>query len=175
MAYSGLDEYSVIEFVTKQLRAGMNEGTFLSPDSPALNLEFVSSAGTVPLGGGASSYRLNIARGTALDEPVEEESYLSKYGVSFVCLVGILGAATVASVFVRYRKRQRRIVRAKMEEGAEWSEEDRTARHVQAHVEDGETKSTVVVLQELMNVPVINAHDTKEEVEICLSESKSFN
>ena len=39
---------------------------------------------------------------------VEKVSDLIQYGTRFVCLVGILGAGFIASMYVRYRKRKRR-------------------------------------------------------------------
>ena len=198
-AYSGLDEYSVTHLVVNRLRAGMDDGFFLPPGSPALKLEFVSAGGAVPVGGGASSYQLNTARGTAPDAPPEEETNLSKYGVLFVCFVAVLGAATVAATFVRYRKRQKRIARAKGEEGVEWSEEDHAAiQQVQTGVEVAETKTTEegdslsvaespasenAVVPATSAVPpatsrdvvAVDMDDNEGEVEIVLSGSKSFD
>lgn len=194
-AYSGVDEYSVIQTLLTQLQTGMDDGSFLPPNSPALNLEFTSSGGTVPVGGGASSYGLTTARGTTLDDPLgEEESYLSQYGISFVCLVAILGAATFGAVFARYRKRQKRIARAKGEEGVEWSEEDYEAhlarQQAEEGVEDGERKTAEesdsrsgtespmsagawTPTGGAQHVPAVNSDGS--EVEISLSDSKSFS
>lgn len=137
-AYSGLDEYSVIQTVIAQLRKGMDDGSFLPPASPALGLTFVNSGGTVAVGGGGSSYRLNTARGTTPDAPPEpEESYLSQYGIAFVCLVAVLGSATLGAVHARRRKRRRRLARAREEEGLEWSEEEHEQHLALGRAEDG--------------------------------------
>ena len=93
----------------------MDEGTFLTSaieaEIPALNVEFVSGGGTfTPSSGGTGGViSLNTARGTEPLETEEAEDPLSKYGVMFVCFVGILGAGFIAAMYMRYKKRKRRM------------------------------------------------------------------
>jgi hypothetical protein len=85
----------------------MDDGRFIPPDSAASSLVFLGAGESVPVADNGQSITVSSARGT--EQPaVEEESYLSKYGTMFVCFVAILGAGTVAAMYVRYKKRQRR-------------------------------------------------------------------
>jgi len=175
-AYSGMDEYGVIQTIIARLQSGMEAGTFIPSGSPALNLEFQSAGGTAPAGGNGQIIPMNTERGT--DQPEEEEeSNLSKYGTMFVCFVGILGAGFIAAVVVRYKKRQRR---AKgMEEGVEISEEDYEANlAMQEEVMDkteaegysSEPESFGIINQVELDVPAVDSN----EVEMSLSGSKTF-
>ncbi|KAL3815743.1 hypothetical protein ACHAXA_004945 [Cyclostephanos tholiformis] len=107
VAYSGTDEYGVIQTVVLRLLDGMDSGTFIPPGSAALNLVFLGAEESVSVSGTGQSIAVSSARGTDLPAE-EEESYLSKYGTMFVCFVAILGAGTVAAMYVRYKRRQRR-------------------------------------------------------------------
>lgn len=110
VAYSGANEYGVVQTVIEKLREAMEAGTFIPSGSPALNLEFQSAVGTTLTGGNTGIIPINTVRGT--EQPQEEEENsgdLSQYGTLFVCLVAILGAGFIASTVVRYRKRQRRV------------------------------------------------------------------
>jgi hypothetical protein len=85
----------------------MDDGNFIPPGSAASSLVFLGAGESVSVANNGQSITVSSARGT--DQPVvEEESYLSKYGTMFVCFVAILGAGTVAAMYVRYKKRQRR-------------------------------------------------------------------
>lgn len=136
VAYAGNNEYGVIQAVIEKLREGMEAGTFIPSGSPALNLEFQSAEGTALTGGNTGIIPINTARGTEQPQE-EEEGYLSKYGVSFVCLVAILGAGFIAAMVVRYRKRQRRV--RQMEEGVELSEEEYEAHLAMQEEDAGKT------------------------------------
>ena len=109
VAYSGTNEYGVVQTVISRLWEGMEAGTLIPPGSAALDLVFLGAGESVPVANAGQSISVSSARGT--EQPIvveEDESYLSKYGTMFVCFVAILGAGTVAAMYVRYRKRQRR-------------------------------------------------------------------
>lgn len=137
MAYAGPNEYGVIQTVIEYLRDGMEKGEFIPKDSPALNVDFVRAGGTAPVSGGGKVIGIKQEKP---EEPAEEESYLSRYGVLFVCLVAILGTGFIASMYVRYKKRQRRI-KAMNEEGFEMGEEDFEANLALREEEEDVTKT----------------------------------
>ncbi len=119
MAYSGTNEYGVVQTVISRLWEGMEAGTLIPPGSAALNLVFLGAGESVPVSNAGQSISVSSARGTEQPVVEEEESYLSKYGTMFVCFVAILGAGTVAAMYVRYRKRQQR--KRDMVEAVEYS------------------------------------------------------
>lgn len=115
VAYVGDNEFGVVKAVIDELNSVMEDGGFIPSDSPAEKLEFQSAGGTGNTGGSGQVITLNTDRGTESQE--EEESYLSKYGVLFVCLVAILGAGFCAAMYVRRRKKQRRVKEMEQEDG----------------------------------------------------------
>lgn len=120
VAYSGPNEYGVIQHVIEQIKLGMEDGSFIPPNSPALTLEFLKAGDTAPVSESGQVISLTTARG--MEEPSSsnsnEESYLSRYGVLFVCFVAILGTGFIAATVFRYKKRQRR-AKEGLEEGVE--------------------------------------------------------
>jgi len=119
VAYSGPNEYGVIQHVIEQIKLGMEDGSFIPPNSPALTLEFLKAGDTAPVSESGQVISLTTARG--MEEPSSsnsnEESYLSRYGVLFVCFVAILGTGFIAATVFRFRKRQRRAKERLEEEG----------------------------------------------------------
>ena len=109
IAYAGTNEFGVTQAVIAQLTSGMESGEFIPSGSPALALEFRSSGGTAPVSGGGAVIVTGAERNP---QPEEEESDLSKYGILFVCLVAILGAGFGAAMYVRYKKRKRKLKEA---------------------------------------------------------------
>ncbi len=108
MAYSGTNEYGVVQAVVSRLREGMEDGTLVPPGSAALGLAFLGAGDSVSVANAGPSVVVASARGTEQQAVEEEEGYLSRYGTMFVCFVAVLGAGTVAATYARYRKRQRR-------------------------------------------------------------------
>ena len=101
IAYVGDNEYGVIKAVIEQIQDGMDSMQLIPPDSDAQNLKFIKGGGTAPVDG-----VVNTLITDAGNKDVEE-SYLSKYGIMFVCFVAILGAGVGAAMYMRYKKRQR--------------------------------------------------------------------
>jgi len=196
VAYAGTNEYGVIQSIVTRMQSGMEDGTFLSTDVPALNLEFLGSGGTFATTSGSGSggiIQLNTARGTETNDE-DAEDPLSKYGLAFVCLVGILGAGFIASMVVRYRKRKRRAKQAN-EDPIEMSQEEYEASFmaIQRHEEEeaakteGESGSMTdsprqspreggnIINQVELGVPPVGSGADSNEVEISLSGSKSWS
>mmetsp|Transcript_24538 Transcript_24538/g.47018 ORF Transcript_24538/g.47018 Transcript_24538/m.47018 type:complete len:562 (+) Transcript_24538:321-2006(+) len=193
-AYSGADEYGVVRTVIEHLRTGMDSSrAFLPPGSPALNVEFTSAGGTAPSGGNGQIISLNTDRGMGEEDDGDVEGDLSQYGTAFVCLVGILGAGFLAAMYVRYRKRQRRMAKEMMMDGGVQefeegdyegglevpqatetggsSEPDPDSHVVQVELDEPDSH----VIQVELDVPQVDSNTDSNEVEITLSGSKTFD
>ena len=120
-AYTGDNEYGVIKAVIEQLKKGMESGEFIPPDGEATSLAFLGSRGTGAAGAGDISI---LSMTGNLDSNEEEESYLSKYGILFVCFVAILGTGCIAATYVKHKRKKRR---AKELEEGEMAEEEYAA------------------------------------------------
>ncbi len=116
VAYSGPNEYGVVQYVIEQIKLGMQDGSFIPRNnSPALTLEFLAAGDTAPVAESGQVISLSTSRGMDEPESSSEESYLSRYGVLFVCFVAILGTGFIVALVFRYKKRQRRRAKCVME------------------------------------------------------------
>lgn len=189
VAYSGPNEYGVIQHVIEQIKLGMEDGSFIPPNSPALTLEFLKAGDAAPVSESGEVISLTTARG--MEEPSNnnnEESYLSRYGVLFVCFVAILGTGFIAAMVFKYKKRQRRRAKGGLhaEQGAEETSSpvgDRdvtfpTVQEPSSAVNDDVSElgsstrsdSTGITNQvELLEVPAVDSGTDSQDVEMSYS------
>ncbi len=108
VAYSGPNEYGVIQHVIEQIKVGMEDGSFIPQNSPALALEFLKAGDASPVSESGEVISLTTARG--MEEPMNgnNNEEISRYGVLFVCFVAVLGTGFIAAMVFRYKKRQHR-------------------------------------------------------------------
>ena len=178
-AYAGDNEYGVVKAVIAEIQYVMDYFQFVPSDSDPVTLEFVRGGGTAEVGSKGNIILLER------EEPEEEEeSYLSKYGVLFVCLVAILGAGFIAAMVMRYKKRQR--AKAIGDGQYEMSEEEYEANLALQEENTGKTDAEAdssrtespqdapqLEKQVELEVPPVNSGDS--DVEISYSGSKSWN
>ncbi len=73
-------------------KVGMEDGSFIPPNSPALTLEFLKAGDVAPVSESGEVISLTTARG--MEEPMSANNNeeVSRYGVLFVCfLCGCFG------------------------------------------------------------------------------------
>ena len=111
VAYSGMNEYGVIQTVILRLWDGMEDGSFVPPLCQGRDVQLVFlGAGDVPVSNIGQSISIDSASvlQAANKEDDGRSNNLSKYGLLLVCFVAVLGTGTFAAMYVRYKRRIRR-------------------------------------------------------------------
>lgn len=112
VAYSGMNEYGVIQTVILRLWDGMENRSFIPPlwQGHDVQLVFLGAGDAVPVSNNGQSISIDSASvlQAANEEDDGRRNNLSKYGLLFVCFVAILGTGTFAAMYVRYKRRLRR-------------------------------------------------------------------
>ena len=112
VAYSGMNEYGVIQTVILRLWDGMEDGSFIPPlwQGHDVQLVFLGAGDAVPVSNIGQSISIDSASvlQAANKEDDGRSNNLSKYGLLFVCFVAVLGTGTFAAMYVRYKRRIRR-------------------------------------------------------------------
>lgn len=162
VAYSGPNEYGIIQHVIEQIKLGMEDGSFIPPNSPALTLEFLKAGDAAPVSESGEVISLTTSRGMEVpgsSRNNEEESYLSRYGVLFVCFVAVLGTGFIAAMVFRYKKRQRRLAKGgiNVEEGGGGDGDD--GNHIM-----GDRDVTFPTVQDPSSSSAINNEDDVSEL-----------
>lgn len=160
VAYSGPNEYGIIQHVIEQIKLGMEDGSFIPPNSPALTLEFLKAGDAAPVSESGEVISLTTSRGMEVpgSNSNEEESYLSRYGVLFVCFVAVLGTGFIAAMVFRYKKRQRRLAKGgfNVEEGGDGYGDDENRM--------GDRDVTFPTVQDPSSSSAINNEDDVSEL-----------
>lgn len=117
VAYSGMNEYGVIQTVILRLWDGMENGSYIPPlwkkGHEDVQLVFLGAGDAVPVSNIGQSISIDstasvVQAANKDDDNGRSSNNLSKYGLLFVCFVAILGTGTFAAMYVRYKRRLRR-------------------------------------------------------------------
>jgi hypothetical protein len=119
VAYSGMNEYGVIQTVILRLWDGMENGSYIPPlwkkgHDDIIQLVFLGAGDAVPVSNIGQSISIDSTASSVVqaankdDDEGQSSNNLSKYGLLFVCFVAILGTGTFAAMYVRYKRRLRR-------------------------------------------------------------------